>query len=249
MFTAAATTTTARLGRFLAQLESQTNMAVRLQDLKIVSRKPGEDNLNVEMTVKALAYVPKKPEFKLDKPPAAGTTRPTATTGPLASGRTSILTITDPSYSATNYNNLLNAPLGSLDPGLPGTDETPMEERLRTRRQFQEEGKKLPKPRFGDEPLTVKPGETPEQALARRKEEQMKAAEAQAEALLAAEQAAAKKKVDEAALSAPKLLPGETMEDYLARKRKEQDAAPTVAPKTDLATTTQPATTGPGVQK
>jgi hypothetical protein len=61
--------------------------------------------------------------------------------------------------------------------------------------------------------------------MARRKAEQMKAAET-----MAAAEEEAKKKAD--AANAPKLLPGETMDDYMIRRRKEQDALdnPTTKP-------------------
>jgi hypothetical protein len=260
-FTAGATTTTARLGRFLAMLESQSNMAIKVEGLKIASRKPGQDDLNVEMTIRAVAYIPpKKSEFNLAAPPPTGLERPTpaaSSPGPVARGGTRGTT-TGPSsydyYPQSSYN-LLNAPLGSLDAGLPfptsGPGAISMEENLKKRREYQLTGQKLPKPRFGDEPLELRPGETEEQAMARRKEEQMKAAETQAAALLAAEAEAARKRALEEEANKPKLLEGETMEEYLIRKRKEQEvatggAAP--ATRSDVATSTEPSTQ-PGGQR
>jgi hypothetical protein len=250
-FSASANTTTSRLGRFLATLESQRNMAVRIDSLTIESRKPGADDLHVTMTIRALVYLPKtRPTFNTDRPPATGAaSRPAnlATNpnqGPIANGRGPI----QPDYTppAATYN-ILNAPLGSLDPGLPLTDETPMDDRLKARREYQLAGKTLPKPRFGDAPVELKPGESMEQAMARRKAEMEKVAETQAAALeeqMKKDEAARLKAIEDAA---PKLLPGETMEQYLIRQRQQQDAvtpAPASAPATapDMATTTVPAT-------
>jgi hypothetical protein len=236
VITASADTTTSRLARFLVMLESQHDLAMRVEKLNIQSKKPGSDDLHVDMQIRTLLYAPKDKKLVDLRPPPStppvpgvntGTPRNTgvrtAATGAAGTGQVASLT---PAYPQYTYS-ILNAPLGSLDPAIPGDDKTSMEERLKMRRQYQVEGKPLGKPRFGEAPLELLPGETPEQAMARRKAEQMKAAATQA----AAEEEL-KKKAEEA--NAPKLLPGETMEQYLIRHRKEQDAL-------DNATTTKPA--------
>jgi hypothetical protein len=226
--TVTADTTTARLARFLVMLESQHDLAMRLEKINIESKKPGSDDLHVDMNIRALIYSPKdKKLLALTPPPltvpppgskAVPSTRTAVARGPNITGA-DVASLT-PAYQYS----YLNAPLGSLDPSIPMEGNLTMDERLKLRRQYQLDGKPLGKPRFGDT-LELLPGETTEQAMIRRKAEQAKAAETQAAA-----DEVAKKKAEEAA--APKLLPGETMDDYLIRRRKEQEALdnPTTKP-------------------
>ena len=224
-------TTTSRLGRFLLTFEAQrdlaTPLAMRLEDLSISSKKDGQDDLHVEMKIRALIYDPKDTKLVSIKPPALPTgagsaepgTRPAVAAGRGASG-VSVATAIPPQPTIS----IMNIPLGSLDPGVSTDASIPMEERLKARREDQLAGKPMPKPRFGEAPLDTLPGETLEQAMARRKAEQLKAAETQN----AADEAAAKKVADESAL---KLLEGETVEQGLIRRRREQEEkAPGVAP-------------------
>lgn len=63
-FTATAFTSTSRIGRFLNTLE-RTKMPAKIERIKIVSRKSGSDDLQLEIAMSALVYSP--------KPGAAGT--------------------------------------------------------------------------------------------------------------------------------------------------------------------------------
>jgi hypothetical protein len=109
-FTATAFTSTSRIGRFLAMLE-RMKMPAKIERIKIVSRKSGSDDLQLEIAMSALVYSP--------RPGAAGTIIGPAGLTPDGQQITGV---------APGLGNLIKP----LDPALPpGSD---LAERMRLRR-------------------------------------------------------------------------------------------------------------------
>jgi hypothetical protein len=82
-YSATATTSTARLARFLQTIESAT-LPARIDEMTITTPKPGVDNLRVEFTISALLYMPKTPAATA---PAATASRLETTSGPATGSR------------------------------------------------------------------------------------------------------------------------------------------------------------------
>ena len=86
-YTASATTTTARLARFLQTIENAA-IPARIDSLTITTPKQGLDNLHVEMTISALLYAPRTTGVAGAATPQPATGRGPEATQPATRGST-----------------------------------------------------------------------------------------------------------------------------------------------------------------
>jgi hypothetical protein len=92
-YTAAATTTTARLARFLQTIENAP-LPARIDQITVTTPRQGIDNLHVEINISALLYAPKTATTTQSAKLGPEVTKPATTTGATTRGTTTRSTTT-----------------------------------------------------------------------------------------------------------------------------------------------------------
>jgi hypothetical protein len=125
-YSATATTTTARLARFLQTIES-AHIPARIDSITITTPKQGQDNLHIELTISALLYAPKTTTTAAA---AGAASRLTTARGP-ETARTANATATAPGRGAVA--------LSTTKAGPTAEEQSKLIEEMMKRRKAEEE--------------------------------------------------------------------------------------------------------------
>jgi hypothetical protein len=218
-YTAQATTTTARLARFLQTIEN-ARLPARIDSITITTPQQGQDNLHLELTVSALLFAPRS---TTTQGTTAVTARTQGTTQGTTQGATQPTTSTRQGRGGTTVRG--TGPASASRPTITTAEQSRLEQQLREKR-LAEEARLATMPQTPPEATSTAPKRTAEEIEAEMK------AKREAEDAAAASQPAPE--------TGPKRTPEEIEAEMKAKREREQAAVTASQP----ATSTSPATTG-----